>query len=164
MTLLSCWLSTVGVRACQGTAPPWIADQALELGGVLPIGPKGFGESGFEVIQSVENGVGEDPAQRLEPAFRRVEFGAVGRQRDLLDTIGPADLAAGVAPPFVEDEPDPIGAGMLAELLQEALEADPVDVGQEQHEAGPADRLGIQPEPMVLVVVAPRRAAAERAP
>ena len=146
--------------------PPWVADQTLELGGVLPIGPKGFGESGFEVIQGVEDGVGEDPAQRLESALRRVEFGAVGRQRDLLDTIGPADLAAGVATAVVEDEPDPIGAGMLAELLQEALEADPVDVWQEQHEARPVDRLdrGIQPEPMVLVVVGPRRAAAERTP
>src|SRR4051812_46702638 len=55
-------------------------------------------------------------------------------------------------------------AGMLAELLQEALQADPVDVWQEQHEARPADRLGIQPEPMVLVVVGSRRAAAERTP
>src|SRR3954462_10027707 len=85
ISLFSCWLSPVGVRACHGTAPPWVADQALELGGVLPIGPKGFGESGFEVIQGVEDGVGEDPAQRLEPALRRVEFGAVGWQRDLLD-------------------------------------------------------------------------------
>ena len=58
--------------------PPWVADQTLELGGVLPIGPKSFGESGFEVVQGVEDGVGEDPAQGLEPALRRVEFGAVG--------------------------------------------------------------------------------------
>src|SRR3954464_12020979 len=85
MCLFSCWLSPVGVRACHGTAPPWVADQALELGGVLPIGPKGFGESGFEVFQGVEDGVGADPAQRLEPALRRIEFGAVGRQGDLLD-------------------------------------------------------------------------------
>ena len=55
---------------------------------------------------------------------------------------------------------------MLAELLQEALEAEPVDMGQEQHDAGPAHRLdrGIQPEPMVLVLMGPRRPAAEGAP
>ena len=71
-----------------------------------------------------------------------------------------------MAAAVVEHEPDPVGAGVSAELLQEAFEADPVDVRQEQHEAGPADRLdrGVQPEPVVLVVVHPRRAAAERAP
>ena len=42
------------------------------------------------------------------------------------------------------------------------MEAEPVDVRQEQH--GSADRLGIQPEPVVLVVMGPRRPAAERAP
>jgi hypothetical protein len=64
------------------------------------------------------------------------------------------DFAAGVAAAVVEDEPDRVAADVLAQLLQEALEADPVDMGQEQHEAGPAHRLdrGIQPEPMVLVV------------
>ena len=63
----------------------------------MPIGSKGLGESGLKVVQSVEDRVGEDPAQRLEPAFRRVEFGAIGRQGDLRDALGPADLAAGVA-------------------------------------------------------------------
>ena len=74
------------------------------------------------------------------------------------------DFAAGVAAAVVEDEPDRVAAGVLAHLLQEALEADPVDMGQEQH--GPAHRLdrGIQPEPMVLVLMGPRRPAAEGAP
>jgi|1185.fasta_scaffold287697_2 hypothetical protein len=64
-----------------------------------------------------------------------------------------------------EHEPDRVGAGVLAQLLEEALEAEPVDVGQEQHDAGPADRLdrGIEPEPVVLGVMEPGRAAAERA-
>src|SRR5687768_1965257 len=106
------------------------------------------------------------PGATLEPALRRVELGAVGRQRDLRDAVGPADLAAGVAAAVVEHEPDFVGAGVLAHLLQEALEAEPVDVRQEQHQAGPADRLdrGIEPEPMVLVLMGPGRAAAERAP
>src|SRR3954466_9811662 len=66
----------------------------------------------------------------------------------------------------VKDEPDPVCAGVLAELLQEALKADPVDMRQEQHDAGAAHRFdrGVQPEPMILVVMGPRRAAAERAP
>jgi hypothetical protein len=53
----------------------------------------------------------------------------------------------------VEHEPDRVGAGVLAQFLQEALEADPVR--QEQHEAAPAHRLGIEPEPVVLVVMDP---------
>src|SRR3954468_11809931 len=97
---------------------------------------------------------------------RRVEFGAVGRQRDFLDTVRPANFAAGMTAAVVKDEPDPVGAGVLAELLQEALKADPVDMRQEQHDAGAAHRFdrGVQPEPMILVVMGPRRAAAERAP
>jgi hypothetical protein len=114
------------VQVGDGRTPPRKADQALELGGVLPIGPKSLCESGFEVFQGVEDRVGEDPAQGLEPALRRVEFGAVGRQRDFLEAVGPADFAAGVTAAVVEDEPDPVGAGVLAELLQEAFEANPV--------------------------------------
>src|SRR3954465_8852934 len=89
-----------------------------------------------------------------------------GRQGDLLNAVGPADLAAGVATAVVEHEPDFVGAGVLAHLLQEALEAEPVDVRQEQHDAGSAHRLdrGIEPEPMVLMLMDPGRAAAERAP
>ena len=134
--------------------------------GVLPIGPKSLCESGFEVFQGVEDGVGDDPAQGLEPALRRVEFGAVGRQRDFLEAVTPADFAAGVTAAVVEDEPDPVGAGVLAELLQEAFEANSVYMRQEQHEAGAAHRLdrGIKPEPVVLMLMGPRRAAAERAP
>jgi hypothetical protein len=56
-------LSTVGVQVGYGITPPRKADQALELGGVLPIGPKSLRESGFEVFQDVEDRVGEDPAQ-----------------------------------------------------------------------------------------------------
>jgi hypothetical protein len=76
------------------------------------------------------------------------------------------DFAAGVAAAVVEDEPDRVAADVFAQFFQEALEADPVDMGQEQHETGPAHRLdcGIQPEPMVLVLMGPRRPAAERAP
>ena len=78
----------------------------------------------------------------------------------------PADLAAGVAAAGVEHEPDRVGAGVLAHLLQEALEAESVDVRQEQHDAGSAHRLdrGIEPEPVVLVIMEPGRPAAERAP
>ena len=76
------------------------------------------------------------------------------------------DFAAGVAAAVVEHEPDFVGAGVLAHLLQEALEAEPVDVRQEQHDAGSAHRLdrGIEPEPMVLMLMDPGRPAAERAP
>ena len=76
------------------------------------------------------------------------------------------DFAAGVAAAVVEDEAYSVAAGVLAHLLQEALEADPVDMGQEQHDAGPAHRLdrGIEPEPVVLVLMDPGRATAERAP
>jgi hypothetical protein len=156
-----CWCSN---RSWQG--PPWVADQTLQLGEVLPTGPESLGQGGFEVFQGVEHRVGEDPAQGFEPALRRIEFGAVGRQRDLLDAVGPADFPAGVAAAGVEHKPNPVGAGVPAQLLQEAFEAGPVDVRQEQHEAGPADRLdcGVQPKPVVLVVVDPRRTAAERAP
>ena len=138
----------------------------LELGRVLPIGPERFRQSGFEIFQGVEDRIGEDPAQDFEPALRRVEFGAVGRQCDLLDTVRPANFATGVTAAIVKAEPDPVGAGVLAELLQEALKADPVDMRQEQHEAGAAHRFdrGVQPEPMILVVMGPRRAAAEGAP
>jgi hypothetical protein len=69
-----------------------------------------------------------------------------------------------VAAAVVEHEPDFVGAGVLAHLLQETFEAEPIDVRQEQH--GPAHRLdrGIEPEPMVLMLMDPGRAAAERAP
>ena len=138
----------------------------LELGRVLPIGPESFRQSGFEIFQGVEDRIGEDPPQDFEPALRRVEFGAVGRQRDFLKAVGPADFAAGMTAAVVKDEPDPVGAGVLAELLQEALKADPVDMRQKQHEAGAAHRFdrSVQPEPMILVVMGPRRAAAEGAP
>src|SRR4051812_40144029 len=86
----SCWWRGVA-EAGYGAAPPWVADQALKLGGVLPIGPERLGQGGLKVVQGVEDCVGEDPAQRLEPALRRVELGAVGWQRDLRDALGPAD-------------------------------------------------------------------------
>src|SRR4029453_3957838 len=100
--------------------------------------------------------------QGLEPALRRVEFGAVGRQGDLLDAPGPVDFAAGVAAAVVEDEPDRVAAGVLAHLLQEALEAEPVDVRQEQHDAGPAHRpdRGEGPEPKGPAPAEPRGGAA----
>src|SRR3954454_9876947 len=146
-------MSAGGVQAGYGITPPWVADQSLELGGVLPIRPESFGESGFEILQSVKDRVGEDPAQGLEPTLRRIEFGAVGRQGDLPDALGPVDFAAGVTAAVVEDEPDRVAADVFAQLFQEALEADPVDMGQEQH--GSADRFdrGIQPEPVVLVLM-----------
>ena len=130
----------------------------------MPIGSKGLGESGLKVVQSVEDRVGEDPAQRLEPAFRRVEFGAVGRQGDLLNAVGPADLPL-VWLPLLSSTSPILSEPVCCALLQEALEAEPVDVRQEQHE-GSAHRLdrGIEPEPMVLMLMDPGRAAAERAP
>ncbi len=80
----SCWWGAVGVQACHGAAPPWVADQTLQLGGALPIGPESLRQGGFELFQGVEDRVGEDPAQGLEPALRRVEFGAVAaRSRTL---------------------------------------------------------------------------------
>src|SRR3954469_20285884 len=171
--------TTVGLRPSSVPAPAAACASATLLGMTTSqffYAPKSkllgglcliiIGTEGFEVFQGVEDRVGEDPAQRLEPALRRVEFGAVGRQRDLLDAVGPVDFAAGVAAAVVEHEPDRVAAGVLAQLFQEALEADPVDVRQEQHDAGPAHRFdrGIQPEPVVLVVMGPRRPAAERAP
>jgi hypothetical protein len=53
-------------------------DRTLEFGSLLPIGPECRDESGLEIFQGVEHQVGENPAQRLEPVFHRVELGAVG--------------------------------------------------------------------------------------
>jgi hypothetical protein len=59
------------------------------------------------------------------------------RQGDFLDAVGPVDFPAGVAAAVVEDKPDRVAADVLGQLLQEALEANLVDMGR-RHGAGTA--------------------------
>jgi hypothetical protein len=65
----------------------------------------------------------------------------------------------------VEYEPDFAETSVLEQFPQEALEGEPVGVRKDQHEAGSVHRLnrGIEPELVVLVLMNPGRADAERA-
>ena len=66
----------------------------------------------------------------------------------------------------VQDQANPVVMLTSSALFQEPLEADPIDMGQQEDEALATRRLdrSVQPEPLVFVFMRPRGTAAERTP
>ncbi len=114
------------------------------------------------VLQLVERGVnniGEILAQMPENLLGRVQFWAVGWQIERMHVLWPTHLAAAMAARTVQHDPDRPLSQLLAQMVQEDLQALAFDGRQQEKDAcacGGFHR-SIQPQPLVLVLHDPGR-------
>jgi hypothetical protein len=126
---------------------------------MLPIGAERLGQRGFQGLEVGIHLVREWLPQLREPTLPWVEFGAIGRQRDGLNTARPGDVVARMGSAVVQHDGHVLGGECLPPFAQKYLKACPIEAREKQAEAVLRRRLHgrVQPEPFILVVVHPRR-------
>lgn len=92
----------------------------------------------FEGFLAGEDPVREGRAKTAKDRFGRIQFRAVWRKIERLDTCWPLDLPACVAGRVIEDNAHPLGPGGLAQMVKKELEPIAVHRGAQQTPTAPA--------------------------
>ncbi len=123
-------------------------------------------ESVLQLVERRENDIREVLAQMPEDLLGRVQFWTVGWQIERMHVLWPAHLATAMTARTVQHDPDRTLAQLVAQMLQEDLQALAFHGGQQEKDAcarGGFHR-GIEPEPLVLVLHDPGRTRPQRTP
>src|SRR6266704_1761871 len=123
-------------------------------------------ESVLQLVERGENHIGESLAQMPEELLGGVQFGTVGWQIERMHVLWPAHLATAMTARTVQHNPDRTLSQLVAQMLQEELQAYAFHGRQQEKDA--CTRGGfhrrIQPEPLVLVLHNPGRTVSQRTP
>src|SRR5215471_19488834 len=80
-------------------------------------------QSVLQVVERREHDIGEGLSQMPEDLLGGVQFGTIGGQIERIHVLWPAHLPAAMTARTVEHDPDRTGAQLLAQMLQEELQA-----------------------------------------
>ena len=123
-------------------------------------------ESVLQLVERCENDIREVLAQMPEDLLGGVQFWTVGWQIERMHVLWPAHLATAMTARTVQHDPDRTLAQLVAQMLQEDLQALAFHGWQQEKDAyarGGFHR-GIEPEPLVLVLHDPGRTRPQRTP
>src|SRR5260221_10889358 len=108
----------------------------------------------LQLVERGENTIGESLAQMPENLLGRVQCWAVGWQIERMHVLWPAHLITAMTARTVQHDPDRPLSQLLAQMVQEELQALAFDGRQHEKDAcacGGFHR-SIQPQPLVLVL------------
>ncbi len=137
-----------------GLDPPGIAGELEQHRRLLPELLEFVDERVLQLVERREHGIGEVLADVSEDLLCWVQFGTVGWQIERMHASWPSHLTTAVTARIVEHDPDRTCSQLLAQMLQEDLQALAFHGGQQEKDAcaGGGFHRGIQPEPFVLVL------------
>src|SRR6266581_518258 len=113
----------------------------------------------LQLVERRENDIGELLAQMAEDLFGGVQFWAVGWQIERMHVLWPTHLATAMTARTVQHDPNRTLSQLVAQMLQEDLQALGISGGQQEKDAcacGGFHRR-IEPEPLVVVLHNPGR-------
>jgi hypothetical protein len=120
----------------------------------------------LQLVERRENDLGEVLAQMPEDLLGGIEFRTVGWQLERMHVLWPAHLTTTMTARTVQDHPDWTLSQLVAQMVQEELQALAFHGWQEEKDACPRGGFyrGIQPEPLVVVLHNPRGTFPQRTP
>jgi hypothetical protein len=116
-------------------------------------------ESVLQLVERGENHIGERLAQMAKDLLGRVQFWAVGWQIERMHVLWPAHLTTAMTARIAQHDPNRTLSQLVAQMLQEDLQALAFYGGQEEKDACACGGLHrrIEPEPLILVLHNPGR-------
>jgi len=120
----------------------------------------------LQLIEGGKNPIGESLAQMAEDLLGGVQFWAVGRQIERMHVLWPAHLSTAMTARTVQHDSDRTLSQLLAQMLQEDLQALAFHSRQQEKDAcacGGFHRC-IEPQPLVFVLHDPGRTLPQRTP
>jgi hypothetical protein len=108
----------------------------------------------LQLVERRENDIGEVLAQMPENLLGWVQFGTVGWQVERMHACWPTDLPTAMTARTVQHDPKRTLAQLVAQMVQEDLQAVTFHARQQQKDAGAGGGFHrrIQPQPLVLIL------------